>query len=102
MYLTALEKSQVSAYLYLAPFLDVDSFRLGLYADFLVERGEYDDAEKFYQLSLKLNGTDGIVLNNYACFVTQVKRDYAAAEKLFARAIEHEAHYYHLKNYCIE
>lgn len=91
----------MSSYLYLSIVSDVDRFRLALYADFLVERGNFDEAERFYQVSLKLNDSDGIVLNNYACFLTQVRRDYVTAERLFAKAIECEAHYFHLRNYRI-
>jgi Tfp pilus assembly protein PilF len=71
-----------------------------IYADFLTEMRCFEDAEKFYEISLEAHPDDTIVLNNYACFLTNIKQSYDKAENLWGRCLELDNHeYHHIKNF---
>jgi Tfp pilus assembly protein PilF len=80
---------------------NLSSYLYAIYADFLVERGLFDEAEQFYQLSRKLTPNDSVVLNNYACFLTNIRHDYKTAEQLFDQCVHCDPDYRHMKNFYL-
>jgi tetratricopeptide (TPR) repeat protein len=59
------------------------------YAVFLSQiRKDYDEAEKYFKLSIEADPNDSINLISYAVFLREIRKDYDKAEKYFKIANE--------------
>jgi protein O-mannosyl-transferase len=61
---------------------------LGNYAVFLDKnRGDYDEAERFYKLAVEADANDAHWLSGYAIFLQAQRGNYDEAERFYSRAI---------------
>lgn len=65
-----------------------DAYLLRLYAIYLDEQNNLDEAEKYYRYAIKVAPQNSVNLENYALFLETKRRKYDVAERYYKRAIK--------------